>query len=179
MKQYIETSLKCTLCKNILRQPVECKSCESTFCQKCFGDSKLMNEKCPSCETKYPISMDINRNLKNILLKAKVKCLHCKVEFDFEALDEHELQCGRCLICKTGFNQDIKIPGHYLSTCPEFLIDCFYCQKAFKRSKFKNHQCIVNAAKSPDISQKPPKTPELEPLIAPPPLKNLDNLSAS
>jgi hypothetical protein len=47
----LASKLKCELCKNLLRKPMSCSTCNINFCRACIANELLANgDKCPSCE---------------------------------------------------------------------------------------------------------------------------------
>ena len=45
----IPNSLKCNLCKNLVKSPTKCYQCKALFCKECLFNVLNKNKKCPKC----------------------------------------------------------------------------------------------------------------------------------
>lgn len=90
----IKDLIKCNICKNILKEPMQCKNCQKAYCKECF-DNRLKNEnKCYICgeQSEYIKSVDKAALLSNL----KFLCKNCKHEIKYNEVSAH-LKSG----CKT------------------------------------------------------------------------------
>ena len=72
-------------CYNILKNPVECKSCNTNFCEEHINDF----EKCPSCNA--PFSSFVNEGIKKLLTKYEHKIINDRIK-----TDEDIIKCNLC-----------------------------------------------------------------------------------
>lgn len=76
----IKDIVTCNLCLGILINPIECSSCESSFCKSCIEEWRNFNEICPYKCNKNEVR-ESPRMLKELLEKLTFKCLFCdKIE---------------------------------------------------------------------------------------------------
>lgn len=45
----IDLAFKCRICKRLLKDPISCMNCNSSFCNKCFQNKRMKENKCPKC----------------------------------------------------------------------------------------------------------------------------------
>lgn len=93
----VKDSIKCGLCKKILKEPIICKKCQNNYCKFCIDKWKLINKTCPNkCqEPDYDKSAD----KPFILSMLKFICRNCKEEIKYNDRESH-LKSG----CKTNRN---------------------------------------------------------------------------
>ena len=100
IKQTLQ-SLKCIVCKNLIRQAKRCKICMNNICSKCIGVVDVANSSpCPSCDENNPVYYNVALPLKNLLSNIRINCISCKISYPYEKIDEHELTCMKCVKCK-------------------------------------------------------------------------------
>ena len=73
--QEILKSLNCCICLDIVKNPVECSTCESLYCDECWNLMKISGKKCViNCTT--PV-IKANSFVYNILDKLIIRCDYC------------------------------------------------------------------------------------------------------
>ena len=85
------SSIICTLCNNILIDPVMCMKCQKVYCKKCIDKWSEKNEKCPEgCD-----SPDFKNSLakNDILSKLKFKCCKCEQGILYYDAEKHHNLC--------------------------------------------------------------------------------------
>ena len=90
--EMFESSVICSLCKNIYIKPVMCIKCQNVYCQRCIDNWNKNEKKCPNnCEVpEYNNCIAKNE----ILSKLKFTCVGCNKEIDYNnAENHHELCC--------------------------------------------------------------------------------------
>ena len=99
--------LVCGVCNYILKNPLECKTCEKPLCGQCKTRWFAKNpNSCPFCRNKSQFDK-VNRMTRNLLSKLKFKCAHnnkgCDEIVSYENLFKHQDSCPtiifRCLSC--------------------------------------------------------------------------------
>ena len=85
-KQF-ESSLSCSICLDIMIDPVMCMNCEAKFCKTCQEDWSQRNNTCPNrCKNpKYEKSMIA----QGLLSRLKFICYKCEEVIDYEDIKNH------------------------------------------------------------------------------------------
>ena len=67
----------CLICKMVLRDPHQCRSCGKNFCHSCTERTQAKHMPCPHCkETNFEVFQD--KGMKQSLSKLQVLCTHSK-----------------------------------------------------------------------------------------------------
>lgn len=127
----------CTICQNVLDDPVQSYNCKHVYCRKCVqplivsdcGDvnGKNMLANCPKCKkTISPGDLQVPKNVNNFLQHLEIKCDYlangCLTWIKLEDLPAHREQCL--------FN-------------PENSVTCTRnCGAIMKRSELEKHCCL-------------------------------------
>ena len=126
ISENIITQITCSICKNLLRNPVECLLCEESFCKECLEEREKTTKNCINgC---YPIkSTFASIGLKNILNNLKLKCQYhlngCNELFKYSELNLYY---------------------NHLKNCINRQIVCQKCKDEIPKSKIDNHISICN-----------------------------------
>lgn len=79
----------CSICLNIVEDPVCCSSCESLNCKDCMN----ANKNCPKCRKELK-ETSIPRMVKNCLSALRFNCpLNCSKTFNYEKKMQHFSEC--------------------------------------------------------------------------------------
>ncbi len=62
----VKNEFKCSICLNLIFNPVECRECNGVFCDGCLQNWAKSNKDCPLCR-KHINKGPLNRILKNYL----------------------------------------------------------------------------------------------------------------
>ncbi|KAL0228634.1 hypothetical protein GEMRC1_013254 [Eukaryota sp. GEM-RC1] len=100
---------KCSICLDILQNPVEFKCCHNVSCKTC-----AITKTCPFCRHSPPKIVE-NIPVQRMLNSLRVKCNHCPYE---TTIGEY--------------------PTHY-NSCPGLLKKCVVCNSSFRTSDFLQH----------------------------------------
>ena len=78
----------CSICQELLYDPVQCESCQNCFCKECITQWIKKSKSCPfKCEK---IIFKGNRFVKNILSILKFKCdNNCDYEIPYLEIEKH------------------------------------------------------------------------------------------
>ena len=71
-----KNTLKCSICKKILKNPMQCNNCQRVFCKECM--KIILKEKCPN-GCKKP-NYRANEDKLVMLSLLKFLCNNCKEE---------------------------------------------------------------------------------------------------
>ena len=91
----------CSICLNILENPVQCANCSNNFCEQCVKNIK----RCPLCNVE-PFEYKLNIWLKRTISGWEFFCPNgCGMKFrDRKELNKHTLICNfcevKCSLCK-------------------------------------------------------------------------------
>ena len=110
-----KNTLKCSICKKILKNPMQCNKCQRVFCKECIENYPKSKKKCPN-GCKKP-NYRANEDKLAMLSLLKFLCNNCKEEISYNDVESH-LNRG----CITN-----------LSTCT--LFDEIYAKKKLKKIK--------------------------------------------
>ncbi|CAG0900487.1 unnamed protein product [Cyprideis torosa] len=113
----------CSICTELLFDPVEISICDHLFCRPCVTDWLKRSRTCPECRIHITEASlkEPNRSLRNFLANLRV---HCPEEFcddivTIEQLEEHVKTCSTVRIpCQKG------------------------CEQLLLKSERKNHDCL-------------------------------------
>jgi len=78
--EYFQKVLKqliCSICEELIIDPVSCQTCSNAYCRKCLTNYMNNNKSCPldDCNP-IEITEEIEKSLKNKLEKIKIKCFY-------------------------------------------------------------------------------------------------------
>lgn len=131
-KTYCTPFITCSVCAELLEDPVMLKECEHLFCRICINRwiaAQQSGLTCPDCRTAFVPMDDIKppcRVVRNLITEIKLKCPFrpCKEVVRYADLDAHKLDCAHN---------------------PDGLIPCTFCNAMIKRGEVDSHvKCCVN-----------------------------------
>ena len=140
---------KCPICCGVLQDPVECATCQSSFCQSCIDLWKEKSKQCPSrCELKL---QPCHRQFKNIYLRLQIRCRFveggCQEVLTLEAVEKHEgKECVyREVTCRhdgCGLVAAKKVVEPHEGECQYAVLTCERCTFTFLRRDKDAHTCV-------------------------------------
>ena len=86
-----KSSIECSLCLNILINPVMCLNCQNAFCKKCIDNWSKNSEKCPNRCDNPNYQKCIGKN--DILSKLLFKCKGCDNPIEYDNVRKHYSTC--------------------------------------------------------------------------------------
>ena len=135
----------CSICLDIVYDPVMCGNCENLFCRHCINIQLEKSCKCPNkCIFE---EKPINRVLKNLLNKFELYCVYkengCKAIVLYSDYENHCKKCDfgtfKCKSPNCNFEGIKKEIIDHCIVCPFKLLKCKYCQIEILRSEFELH----------------------------------------
>ena len=140
----IMSGLKCSICYNLIWDPVEINECNHTFCNYCLNKWLKIKSFCPICK-QSSINIRPSKAISRLCGELKIKCSNerCKETPEYSNYIEHLEKCKykkyKCLNegCKfTGIREEVK--SHCLN-CDNRLSDCKYCHDLIKFCELERH----------------------------------------
>ena len=86
-----KNSIECSLCLNILINPVMCLNCQNAFCKKCIDNWSKKSQQCPNRCDNPNYQKSIGKN--DILSKLKFKCKGCDNPIPYDNIRKHYSEC--------------------------------------------------------------------------------------
>jgi WD40 repeat protein len=139
------SELICSICLEIVLNPVMCSKCENLFCKSCIDILLTKTNRCPNkCIFQ---EKEKNRMLKNILSKIEFKCMYllngCKAFIPYTDFIKHVNSCDygqfRCLAngCLVIDIKDKML--EHLKVCPYRKKLCHLCKEEIMNKEFDSH----------------------------------------
>jgi len=92
----IPNSLKCNLCKNLVKSPTKCYQCKALFCKECLFNVLNKNKKCPKCFKIISKNLlkdaKLDKEFKNTFIKCKYT--GCKESVNLYDYEKHLKVCA-------------------------------------------------------------------------------------
>jgi len=142
----ISDIIECPICYEIVKDPYECETCGTLFCEECIIEWSKKKIKCPSgCSNfKYTKVKKTNKKLLDIV---KLKCQNfpdCKYESSYWNIIEHESKCEfqkiKCPNPPCSFKGHfIKLKEHLKQNCYYICFKCGFCQCMIYKKDFQKH----------------------------------------
>ena len=90
----------CSICFNVLRDPVLCPRNHHCFCRGCITKHLENSQRCPTCADELTVETlaEPQRMVKDILNELKIHCIYnnrgCQEIVQLQHIDQHEATCG-------------------------------------------------------------------------------------
>ena len=136
----VDAHFHCSICYNVLKEPVMCRNNEHIFCRGCITEHLTVNSHtCPECNEDLTVeTLRKARLVSNILSEHKIKCGYfnrgCHVFIRLEELDTHVENCGFAPVkcsneeCQLVVNKR-EIIHHESTVCEYRKAKCHNCVK--------------------------------------------------
>ena len=136
----VDDHFHCSVCYNVLKDPVMCRNNEHLFCRGCITEHLNTNShNCPECNEDLTVeTLRPSRLVSNILSGLKIKCDYshrgCEEFIRLEELDSHVENCGYAPVkcsneeCEMIVNKR-EIIHHESTVCEYRKVKCHNCGK--------------------------------------------------
>ena len=144
----------CSICLEVLQEPVQCVNNEHYFCKRCISEHLTRSQTCPTCrdeltpETLRPVS----RVVRNLLHQLQYsRCMYairgCTTTVKHDDLLSHHEECGFAPVhcshdgCEVTVNKQ-DVVGHQ-ANCEFRSVTCEECLEAMKQRDCGKHICVL------------------------------------
>lgn len=134
----VSEDLHCPICRNVLKQPKQCKENEHHFCEQCIIGHLNVSRTCPMCKDYLSVESlkRPSRFVRNSLDNLEISCDNagCKAVVRLGELNTHTENCDHVLVtCKNhGCGRKLKrkdLGCHEKAECIYRVIHCAECLK--------------------------------------------------
>ncbi|CAB4037379.1 E3 ubiquitin- ligase NRDP1 [Paramuricea clavata] len=146
----VDQSLHCVICKEVLRDPVQCCRNGHHFCRNCITENRRYSPNCPTCKDPVETLARPQRFLANTLSSLKISCENsergCPKIVELGSLDTHVATCGFSPMpcsndqCDEIISQRDK-EIHENKVCGFRRVECDYCAQMVLHKNFMEHLC--------------------------------------
>ena len=150
----VDENLRCVICTEVLKDPVQCRRNEHHFCKNCIIEHLKHSKTCPTCQD--PLTIDTlvkpQRFLANTLSSLKISCDHaergCRQVVELGLLNTHVVNCDFSPVpcsndqCDEIINRRDK-EIHENKTCEYRQAKCDYCAQMVLYKNFMQHTCAA------------------------------------
>ena len=139
-KKAVDNHFHCSICYNVLKEPMMCRNNEHLFCRDCITEHLNTNSHtCPECNEDLTVeTLRRARVISNFLSGLKIKCDYfdrgCQEYICLEELDSHVENCGFAPVkcsneeCEMIVNKR-EIIHHESTVCKYRKVKCHNCVK--------------------------------------------------
>ena len=133
----------CSICFNVLRDPVLCRRNQHCFCRGCITSHLKNSQRCPTCAD--PLSLETltapQRMVKEYLNELKIRCVYhdrgCQEILQLQDIEQHENSCGFALAICTNRGCDVTVNKrdfirHENEVCDLRKLKCHSCEEITK-----------------------------------------------
>ena len=148
----VNENLYCVICKQVLKDPVQCSRNEHHFCRKCIVEHLKHSPNCPICQDALTVETlaKPQRFLASTLACLKISCDNfnrgCHKVVELGSLATHVASCEFSLIpcsndqCEEVISQRDK-EIHENKVCDFRQVKCDYCGQMVLYKDFMQHTC--------------------------------------
>ena len=150
----VDENLRCVICTEVLKDPVQCRRNEHHFCKNCIIEHLKHSKSCPTCQD--PLTVDTlvkpQRFLANTLSGLKISCDNaergCRKVVELGLLNTHVVNCDFSPVpcsndqCDEIINRRDK-EIHENKICEYRQVKCDYCTQMVLYKNFMQHTCAA------------------------------------
>ena len=139
----VDRDFICSICCNVLKDPVLCPRNHHCFCRGCITKHLENYQRCPTCDDELTVETlaEPQRTIKRMLNESKIHCVYidrgCQEIVQLQHLEQHEATCGFTpAVCKNqgcGATVNQRDLIHHESEVCEFRkLKCHSCEEITK-----------------------------------------------
>ena len=146
---------QCTICLNVLKDPVQCRENEHHFCKSCITRYiQRYSRTCPECRDELNVETlaKPSRYVVNVLSNLRIKCDYadrgCREVVSLEGLETHVKECNfspvECPLdgCTMIIDKQDK-KHHETKVCGFRKMKCDACGEVALQRNFGTHGCVL------------------------------------
>ena len=148
----VDENLHCIICREVLKDPVQCRRNEHHFCRNCITKHLKHSPKCPTCKDPLTVQTLVRpqRFLANTLACLKISCDNsergCRKVVELGSLATHVASCGFSpMPCSNDQCEEIISRRdkeiHENKVCDFRRVKCDYCGQMVLYKNFMQHTC--------------------------------------
>ena len=148
----VDENLHCVICREVLRDPVQCRRNEHHFCRNCILEHLKHSQNCPTCKDRLSVKTLVRpqRFLANTLSKLKISCENsergCRAVVELGSLNTHVASCEFNPIPCSNDQCDEIISRrdkeiHESKVCDFRRVNCYYCNEMVVYKNLIQHTC--------------------------------------
>ena len=148
----VDENLHCIICREVLKDPVQCRKNEHHFCRNCITKHLKHSPKCPTCNDPLTVQTLVRpqRFLANTLSCLKISCDNsergCRKVVELGSLATHVASCGFSpMPCSNDQCEEIISRRdkeiHENKVCDFRRVKCDYCGQMVLYKNFMQHTC--------------------------------------
>ncbi len=148
----VDENLHCIICREVLKDPVQCRGNEHHFCRNCITKHLKNSPKCPTCNDPLTVETLVRpqRFLANTLSCLKISCDNsergCREAVELGSLATHVASCGFSpMPCSNDQCEEIISRRdkeiHENKVCDFRRVKCDYCGHMVLYKNFMQHTC--------------------------------------
>ncbi len=148
----VDENLHCIICREVLKDPVQCRRNEHHFCRNCITKHLKHSPKCPTCKDPLTVQTLVRpqRFLANTLSCLKILCDNsergCRKVVELGSLATHVASCGFSpMPCSNDQCEEIISRRdkeiHENKVCDFRPVKCDYCGQMVMYKNFMQHTC--------------------------------------
>ncbi|XP_028403185.1 kelch domain-containing protein 8A-like isoform X1 [Dendronephthya gigantea] len=151
----VDQSFICSICLDVLRDPMQCENNEHYFCSCCIKKHlEKTSLSCPVCQQKLTVETlrKAPRIISDFVSRLKINCDHaergCDVVLELEALPRHVQDCEYTPVhCSNEGCDDVvnrrDVKQHETERCRFKTISCDDCREKMPYNKYETHGCVL------------------------------------
>ena len=146
----VDQGLRCAICKEVLKDPVQCCRNGHHFCRNCITENRRHSQNCPTCRDFVETLARPQPFLANTLSSLKISCDNsergCPKIVELGSLDTHVASCGfNPMPCSNDQCEEIISRRdkeiHENRVCDFRRVKCDYCAQMVLYKNFMQHIC--------------------------------------
>ena len=160
----VDHNLHCIICREVLKDSVQCRRNEHHFCRNCIIEHLRHSQNCPTC--KDPLTVETlvrpQRFLANTLASLKISCDNaqrgCRAVMELGSLNTHVASCGFSPVPCSNDQCDEIISRrdkeiHENKFCDFRRVKCDYCDQVVLHKNFMQHVCAHSCEMKAELRQ--------------------------
>ena len=172
----VDHNLHCIICREVLKDPVQCRRNEHHFCRNCITEHLRHSQNCPTCKDHLTVETLVRsqRFLANTLSSLKISCDNaqrgCRAVVELGSLNTHLASCDFSPVPCSNDQCDEIISLrdkeiHENKVCDFRRVKCDYCNQMVLYKNFMQHICAHTCEMKAEIREVHSKQDEMSEMM--------------